>query len=281
MSDEPTRITRTRLIMTVLVGAVGCAALVLLLNHFRAPAPTDGSSSSPTVWPYGGPGGAWQLTFADEFNESSIDPNRWTRGRNGEGITDAVNKHQKNCFDSENAWVESGAAKLKVEPRPSSCQIGNQPNTGAFISTNGKFSQAYGYFEARVKAPRGQNVWTAWWLSTEPWPESIEVDIMETDGDDEADFNVHYACPKPDQDGSCNINGRNNTIPIGATRDYHVYAAEVTPEGVSWFYDGREVGRWKGEVPRKERPLIFDIKSTGPVSGPNVMSVDYVRAWKR
>ncbi|MBK7723464.1 MAG: glycoside hydrolase family 16 protein [Austwickia sp.] len=256
--------------------------LVLLLNHFRGPKPTDGLAPPSPPGPHGGPGGAWQITFADEFNESAIDANRWTRGRGGEGITDAVNKHQKNCFDSENAWVEGGAAKLRVEPRPSSCQIGDQPNTGAFISTNGKFGQAYGYFEARIKVPRGLNVWTAWWLNADPWPDSIEVDIMETDGDDEADFNVHYACPKPDRNGSCNMNGRHNTIPLGATQDYHVYAAEVTPEGVRWFYDGREVGQWKGEVPPRERALIFDIKSTkGPVNGPSVMSVDYVRAWKR
>ncbi|MBK7723438.1 MAG: glycoside hydrolase family 16 protein [Austwickia sp.] len=220
--------------------------------------------------------------FADEFNGGSIDSARWTRGRYGEGITNGVNKYQKDCFSSENVWVSGGAAQLRVEPKPSTCQNGSQPNTGAFLTTDGKYGLGYGYFEARIKTSNGTNVWPAWWLTADPWPNAIEVDILETDGDDEADFNVHYACGSANRDGSCNINGQNNTVSLGATQDFHVYAAEVTPGGVTWYFDGRKVGSWSGRVPDVKRALIFDHKSfNGRLQKAHILYVDYVRAWSR
>src|SRR5438270_4755858 len=59
--------------------------------------------------------------------------------------------------------------------------------TSARLNTAGKFSQAYGRFEARIKIPRGQGMWPAFWLlgdnsNTVGWPSGGEIDIMENIG---------------------------------------------------------------------------------------------------
>lgn len=53
--------------------------------------------------------------------------------------------------------------------------------------TNGKFTQTYGRFEARLKLPKGQGIWPAFWMlgadiGSVGWPNSGEIDIMENVG---------------------------------------------------------------------------------------------------
>ena len=59
--------------------------------------------------------------------------------------------------------------------------------TSARMKTQGKFSQAYGRFEARIRIPRRQGIWPAFWMLGDDidkvgWPECGEIDIMENIG---------------------------------------------------------------------------------------------------
>src|SRR5678815_1955174 len=62
-----------------------------------------------------------------------------------------------------------------------------QEFTSARINTRALFEQARGRFEARIKLPRGQGMWPAFWLlganaATVGWPDCGEIDIMESRG---------------------------------------------------------------------------------------------------
>ncbi len=59
------------------------------------------------------------------------------------------------------------------------------------MQTKGLFSQTYGRFEARIKIPKGQGMWPAFWMlgsdiDTNPWPACGEIDIMENIGKEPA-----------------------------------------------------------------------------------------------
>lgn len=53
------------------------------------------------------------------------------------------------------------------------------------VRMNSRQSWTYGYFEARMKLPRGKGTWPAFWLMPEKgdiWPDDGEIDIMEEVG---------------------------------------------------------------------------------------------------
>ncbi|MET8282937.1 glycoside hydrolase family 16 protein [Micromonospora sp. NPDC005174] len=56
------------------------------------------------------------------------------------------------------------------------------------MNTGNKFSVQYGRIEARIRVPKGNGLWPAFWmmgadfLSGRPWPYNGEVDIMEVLG---------------------------------------------------------------------------------------------------
>jgi beta-glucanase (GH16 family) len=59
--------------------------------------------------------------------------------------------------------------------------------TSARLVTKGKFEQAYGRFETRMRLPWGQGIWPAFWMlgadiDDNPWPGAGEIDIMEFRG---------------------------------------------------------------------------------------------------
>ena len=71
--------------------------------------------------------------------------------------------------------------------------------TSARITTKGKQSLTYGTIEARMKLPKGQGVWPAFWLLPETgnWPSAGEIDIMEIIGggngfDNKLHGSVHF-----------------------------------------------------------------------------------------
>ena len=52
------------------------------------------------------------------------------------------------------------------------------------MKTKGKFEFQYGYVEARIKLPRGNGVWPAFWMlgqniDSVNWPSCGEIDIVE------------------------------------------------------------------------------------------------------
>ena len=64
----------------------------------------------------------------------------------------------------------------------------SQPFTSARLSTQGKFEQKYGRFEARIRLPvGGKGIWPAFWMLGSDvdevgWPACGEVDILEMRG---------------------------------------------------------------------------------------------------
>jgi beta-glucanase (GH16 family) len=102
-------------------------------------------------------------------------------------------------------------------------------------------AHAYGRFEARIRIPRGQGLWPAFWMlganiGSVGWPQCGEIDIMENIGREPAI--VHGTAHGPGYSGGNGI-GAPDTLSQGAfADDFHVYAVSWQPQEVVWSVDG-------------------------------------------
>lgn len=184
----------------------------------------------------------WELAWSDEFDKDGLpDPAKWGYEvgyiRNGE-------KQYYTESRKENARVEKGF--LIIEGRKEQYAIPKGGGkiaeyTSANLLTRNTASWTYGRLEMRAKLPHGKGVWPAFWtlgtaIDKHGWPACGEIDIMEFVGHtpDKVHGTVHWS-----QNGKHAQKGTS----LAASKpweDFHVYAAEWTPERIDLFYDGQK-----------------------------------------
>ncbi|GAF20109.1 beta-glucanase precursor [Bacillus sp. JCM 19046] len=89
--------------------------------------------------------------------------------------------------DPKNVRVENGELIIEAHQESVSDEFGTYGYTSGKVLTEGRFSQTYGRFEARMRLPAGQGFWPAFWMMPEDdqyggWAASGEIDIMENAG---------------------------------------------------------------------------------------------------
>jgi beta-glucanase (GH16 family) len=197
------------------------------------------STSPSAVWndEFDGPAGA------------SFDRAKWVADTGGQGFGNQ--ERQFYTTRAENVALD-GDGHLVITARaepPSSgyqCWYGGCRYTSTRLKTQGLFEQAYGRFEARIRIPRGQGIWPAFWMlganiDLVGWPQSGEVDIMENIGREPAI--AHGTLHGPGYSGGASI-GRADTLSSGAyADDFHVFAVVWRPDEIRWFVDGRQYHR--------------------------------------
>ncbi|MEU6807989.1 lectin [Streptomyces sp. NPDC046831] len=219
-----------RLLRRCLLAALS-AALLGTLAVGPAQADTAGGTSAAAV------------TFSDTFDGpagSAVDPNKWQLETG-----DNVNNHERQYYTSgtRNAALD-GQGHLVITARRENpanyqCWYGTCQYTSARLNTSGKFTAQYGHVEARMKIPRGQGMWPAFWMLGTPvdWPDSGEIDIMENVGFEPS--TVHGTIHGPGYSGSGGI-GAGYTLPNGqAFADaFHTFAVDWAPDSITWSVDG-------------------------------------------
>ena len=263
----------------------------------------DGNAAtSPTPQPGGSPG-QWQLSWGDEFDGpdgSRPDPSRWVLELGGEGWG---NQELQTYTDRpENSSIEGGALVITARAEKFTGRDGiARDYTSARLKTLGRFSQAYGRFEARIKIPRGQGIWPAFWMmgvniDSRGWPDDGELDVMENIGREPS--TVHGTLHGPGYSGADGLstpfqspNGR----PFAD--DYHLYAVEWEPSQIRWYVDGTNFKTVKpSDLPAgarwvfdHEMFMLLNVAVGGNWPGnpdqtsvfPQQMLVDYVRVYRR
>ena len=228
----------------------------------------------------------YELVFSDEFNGTALNPFRWNsqlrwdgefngeryeyRVINGEdqfyvNVLGDDQEHQEKIapvydpFQFDGSTLSIRAAKNPLQTSTSELTYGSleqissqQTFLSGAISTHEKFSQKYGYFEARIKIPSAVGTFPAFWLLHEKQAnegtQRTEIDVMENLG--HAPWYVynsfHYfknvtssyfgdaTFIKPEPSGQ---------IYTGTdySEDFHVYAVKWTPGSVIWYIDGQQV----------------------------------------
>jgi beta-glucanase (GH16 family) len=235
------------------------------------------------------------LLWADEFAQADgtkPDSAKWGYDT---GATGWGNNELQNYTDrTENARIEGG--NLVIEARKET--PGENNFTSARLLTRGKASWTYGRIEARIKIPKGQGIWPAFWMlgtniGSVGWPLCGEIDIMENIGS--LPSTLYGTIHGPGYSGGGGISG--NTVLAGAALgdDFHVYAIEWEENRIRWFLDGQLFftltpanlpagSAWVFNAPQF---LILNVAVGGNWPGyptastvfPQRMTVDYVRVY--
>lgn len=245
------------------------------------------------------------LAFRDEFNGpagSSPDQAKWTLEVGGGGWGNQEFEYYTNS--AQNAYLDGNGSleikAIKVTPSAMSCWYGPCRYTSARLMTKGKFDMKFGRFEARIKIPRGQGVWPAFWLlgndiDTVGWPKCGEIDIMENIGREPS--TVHGTIHGPGYSGANSIGAPFKlTGNLMFADDFHVYSVEWTTKEIRWYVDGIKYksvkpqnlptgSRWVFDHPHF---IILNLAIGGSWPGnpdntidfPQSMLVDYVRVYK-
>jgi beta-glucanase (GH16 family) len=114
----------------------------------------------------------WNQTFNDDFDGSSLDPNKWANRLPGPRNS-AINT-------PDAVSVDNGLLTIKTYT------VDGVHYTG-MIGSQDKFEQTYGYYEARMKFHTKAGQWSAFWLTAQDFDGKVgnpalygtEIDVVE------------------------------------------------------------------------------------------------------
>jgi len=184
----------------------------------------------------------WVLSWSDEFNGNAVDESVWSKVWHGNPDNGEVQFYTPR---TENIVVSDGTLKLiaRVETYTGQGPWMTQPVTRNYtsgkIESQGKKTFKYGKIEARMKLPRGNGSWPAFWMLGENffntgvgWPLCGEIDIMEhSQVLDNISGTVHSQAYNniPQVTSSYNINNYDTS--------FHVYGMTWSTDQISFYVD--------------------------------------------
>jgi beta-glucanase (GH16 family) len=245
------------------------------------------TSTSPT-------GGDWRLVWQDEF----------------EGPAGQLPDAAKWQFDVGTDW---GNAQLEYDTdRPENVSLDGQGHlaitarqepylgqdyTSGRIKTQDLFERTGGRFEARIRLPRGQGLWPAFWLlgadiDEVGWPTCGEIDVMEYRGQEPSV--VHGSVHGPGYSAGNAVTRRFYLTDSTFDADFHVFTVEWRGDSIDWYVDGERFqtvtssdvsGEWAFDQPFF---ILLNVAVGGGFVGspdatttfPQTMLVDWVRVYE-
>ena len=243
--------------------------------------------------------------WSDEFDGpagTSFDRSRWTAEVGGGGFGNQERQYYTTL--PENVALDgNGHLVFTARAEPSAdafqCWYGQCRYTSARLKTAGLFAQTYGRFEARIRIPRGQGLWPAFWMlgadiSQVGWPRSGEIDIMENIGREMS--TVHGTLHGPGYSGSNGISGLDMLASGAYADDFHVFTVAWEATEIRWYVDGRLYHRVGSQNLPAGSAWVFDHPfflllnvavgggwpgdPSGATTFPQTMVVDYVRVYR-
>lgn len=254
----------------------------------------------------------YKLTWSDDFSAADgtrPDQSKWTYEQGVSGNGWGNNELQSYTDLRANSEILGGNLVITAKKEKFVGADGiEREYTSARLKTQRKFSQAYGRFEARIKIPKGEGMWPAFWLLGEninkvDWPQSGEIDIMENIGKEPGTVYGSLHGPSSSPKGNKKIGTSDLSKPFRLPEgqkfadDFHLYAVEWEPATIRFYVDTNLYATFnKTDWPAGE-PWVFDhpffILLNLAVGGdwpgapdkttkfPQKMLIDYVRVYSK
>lgn len=241
----------------------------------------------------------YRLTFDDEFNTRSI-------SQTGQGTTWADIRSQWRFDDNSDIGfgrssfvdaasgydpfnVQGGALTITAVPDKTKYGYPGSWESG-LITTQGNFSQTYGYFEMRADLTDTKGGWDAFWMlpnNPAPNPNKLpgwqELDIIEHYGVyNQGSYRwIHTTDPEPNKDGNANLQVFSDN-PSQIT-GYHTYGMDWQKDKISFYFDGQFMGS-KPTPTDMHGPMymIANLATENDADAAGVpmsMKIDYIRAY--
>lgn len=234
----------------------------------------------------------YKLVFNDDFNGDSLDTTKW-----GYNYSWGHSHNHAAWCVPENVIVKNGILTLKGENKQHPDAVGKQGTfnnkkydivyTSGAVNTHHKYNFDYGYFEARMKMPKGKGMWPAWWMLKDGWPPEIDMLEVLCSKPNELHVNFHYG-PAWNEHYS-----HEQVLNLGYDTgdEFHTYGFEWTPDYMRYYVDGVQVGHdFTNKSAIKEATGMYmilnlaidgwDGKPDGTTVWPAEFCIDYVRAWQ-
>ena len=230
----------------------------------------------------------WELVWNDEFNDTEIDPESWSRCVQGRA------DWHKHISPVDSLCVEDGGVvRLRAIVNPDT-ESDPRPYITGGIKTLGKRFMQQGKFEVRAKLGCAQGFWPAIWLMPdcgEPYPRSGEIDIMEHLNYEQQVYQTFHSSWSISNRLAFNVQAPANP------EVYNTYAVMIEQDTCRMFLNGKETyafGRMDpdpgGQFPFPDTHFYVILSAqlggtwVGPVDTadlPVEMDVDYVRFYQR
>ena len=259
--------------------------------------------AAPAVASAQPPAGVGPLTWADEFDGSTLDPTRWTYRATG--------PRADGLLLPTAASVGGGRLTIKTYTDPVGNHHSGMVSSQPVGSTTG-FEQTYGYFEARVMFNSAPGQWSAFWLQTptngspvgDPATAGVEMDIAEhrtrcvtpaqicgsgNDISDRIQEALIWDGYGADSKSAVRLS---DPLPGLGNGSWHTWGLRWTPTDLTFYYDDTAIWSQTGPISRRSQYVILSSEvgqffAGAPPQGgygtfqtsTTTMQVDYVRAW--
>ncbi len=264
----------------------------------------------------------WKIRWdrSDDFNGEEVDWRKWNKSPENFGAWGWDNEN--------NVAVSNGVLQITMRRLPTPIVKGGRaptPYTSGMLKSH--VTETFGYYETRLKgAPLFPGVCPSFWLYskiddsivTQGETRYSEVDIVEltqrgdrVEGNERiADCNLHAILSngkpgipgrqwqRPNDERFKDEQANELRLSFDPRDDFHTYGCEITTETITWFIDGKTIGRKPNRYWHREMNVALSLGlrppySTYTVKGfvpsdvevndefPTTMEVDYVRIWDR
>lgn len=213
----------------------------------------------------------YTLVFEDNFDGNELDTGKW-RAHNSQGL------RKGGYWSLDQVSLTDGNLRITTEYLEDG-KFGSGWYT-AGISTRDRFEATYGYYECRCILPKGQGLWSAFWLTNPNVSKEgvgsengVEIDVFESpyyflgDGNNyKVTSNLHY--------NGYELKTKYKNVGITALdnnpyENYNTYGMLWTEKGYTFYVNGVEVAfsDYK-EISKANEYLILSCEVDGAAATP-------------